>query len=311
MNSQTVRRPENKRPSRSQKPKKYYKQTARFEGKRDGKPLIFGWGTHLSHNEKVQIQRRATWITAISVIVLIVAVIIGFWVNINIIIPSQPITSVNGHPVPQSLYRKMVAFKTQLAQSSINGPNGEIAQRDSMKKQLADLQQQLQTLSKQFDTVKKQIAALKPGPSPERTKLTKQQTDIQTSGTNLATKYTTISQQYTNLTKTVIPQDQTNINQSQVGNDSVTWLQNDELIREWLASQNSQVQARVNPTAGALSQAMAAFKANIPKTSSYSAFLSKDRVSDDDMQAMMAVTLRRDNMQAYLASQVVSPTYQV
>ncbi len=238
MNSQTVRRPENKRPSRSQKPKKYYKQTARFEGKRDGKPLIFGWGAHLSHNEKVQIQRRATWITAISVVVLIVAVIIGFWVNINIIIPSQPITSVNGHPVPQSLYRKMVAFKTQLAQSSINGPNGEIAQRDSMKKQLADLQQQLQT-------------------------------------------------------------------------DSVTWLQNDELIREWLASQNSQVQARVNPTAGALSQAMAAFKANIPKTSSYSAFLSKDRVSDDDMQAMMAVTLRRDNMQAYLASQVVSPTYQV
>jgi len=311
MNSQTVRRPENKRPSRSQKPKKYYKQTARFEGKRDGKPLIFGWGTHLSHNQKVQIQRRATWITAISVIVLIVAVIIGFWVNINIIIPSQPITSVNGHPVPQSLYRKMVAFKTQLAQSSINGPNGEIAQRDSMKKQLADLQQQLQTLSKQFDAVKKQIAALKPGPSPERTKLTKQQTDIQTSGTNLATKYTNLNQQYTNLTKTVIPQDQTNINQSQVGNDSVTWLQNDELIREWLASQNSQVQARVNPSAGALSQAMAAFKANIPKTSSYSAFLSKDSVSDDDMQAMMAVTLRRDNMQAYLASQVVSPTYQV
>jgi len=67
----------------------------------------------------------------------------------------------------------------------------------------------------------------------------------------------------------------------------------------------------VNPSAQAISQAMAAFKANIPKTSSYSAFLSKDRVSDDDMQAMMAITLRRDNMQAYLASQVVSPTYQV
>lgn len=311
MNSQTVRRPENKRPSRPPKPKKYYKQSARFEGKRDGKPLIFGWGTHLSHNQKVQIQRRATWITAISVLVLIAAVIVGFWVNINIITPSLPITSVNGHPIPQSLYRKMVAFKTQLAQSSINGPNGEIAQRDSMKKQLSDLQQQLQTLSKQYDAVKKQIAALKPGSSPVRTKLTKQLNDIQTSGLKLETNYTNLNQQYTNLTKTTIPQDQTNINQSQIGNDSVAWLQNDELIREWLASQNSHVQASVNPSTQALSKAMAAFKANIPKTSSYSAFLSKDSVSDDDMQAMMAVKLRRDNMQSYLASQVVSPTYQV
>ena len=40
-------------------------------------------------------------------------------------------------------------------------------------------------------------------------------------------------------------------------------------------------------------------------------FLSKDSVSDSDMQAMMTVKLRRDSMQTYLASQVVSPTYQV
>src|SRR5436305_12017336 len=119
MNSQTVRRPENKRPSRSQKPKKYYKQTARFEGKRDGKPLIFGWGTHLSHNEKVQIQQRATWTTAISVILLIIVVLVGFWINLNIIIPGLPITSVNGHQIPQSLYRKMVAFNAELAQNAL------------------------------------------------------------------------------------------------------------------------------------------------------------------------------------------------
>src|SRR5205814_9476850 len=64
-------------------------------------------------------------------------------------------------------------------------------------------------------------------------------------------------------------------------------------------------------SAVALSHAMPAFKATIPETSSYSAFLSKDSVSDDNMQARMAVKLRRDNRQAYLASQVVSPTYQV
>ena len=311
MSSQTVRRPENKRPARSQKPKKYNKQTARFEGKRDGKPLIFGWGQHLSHSQKVQIQRRATWIAAISVIVLIIAVIVGFWVNINVITPGLPITSVNGHPIPQSLYRKMVAFKTQLAQNNVNGPNGEIAQSNSMKKQLSDLQTAGQNTSKQIDTLNKQIAALKPGPSPERTNLEKQLKDAQTAEYNDQVKYASLNQQYSNLTKTTIPQDQANINQSQIGNESVTWLQNDELFRQWLATQNSHVQSQVNPSTRVVSQAMAAFKANIPKTSSYSAFLSKDGVSDSDMQAMMTVKLRRDNMQTYLASQVVSPTYQV
>ena len=311
MTSQTVRRPENKRPARSQKPKKYHKQTARFEGKRDGKPLIFGWGKHLSHNQKVQIQRRATWTAAIGVIVLIVAVIVGFWVNMNVITPSLPITSVNGQPIPQALYRKMVAFKTQLAQNSINGPNGEIAQGDSLKKQISALQAAGQNTAKQIDALNKQIAALKPGPSPERTNLEKQLKDAQTTEYNEQVKYAALSQQYSNLTKTTIPQDQANINQSQVGNESVTWLQNDELFRQWLATQSSHVQSQVNPSTQAVSQAMTAFKANIPKTSSYSAFLSRDGVSDSDMQAMMTVKLRRDGMQTYLASQVVSPTYQV
>src|SRR5437762_7172789 len=104
MGSQTARRPQNQRPTRpTNKPKQYHKQTARFEGKRDGKPLIFGWGKHLSHNQKVQIQRRATWTAAIGVVVLIVVVIVGFWVNMNVITPSLPITSVNGQPIPQAL----------------------------------------------------------------------------------------------------------------------------------------------------------------------------------------------------------------
>ena len=311
MTSQTVRRQENKRPARSQKPKQYHKQTARFEGKRDGKPLIFGWGKHLSHNQKVQIQRRATWTAAIGVVVLIVVVIVGFWVNMNVITPSLPITSVNGQPIPQALYRKMVAFKTQLAQNSVNGPNGEIAQRDSLKKQISALQAAGQNTAKQIDTLNKQIAALKPGPSSERTNLEKQLKDAQTTGYNEQATYATLSQQYSNLTKTTIPQDQANINQSQVGNESVTWLQNDELFRQWLTTQSSHVQSHVNPSTQAVSQAMTAIKANIPKTSSYSAFLSRDGVSDSDMQAMMTVKLRRDGMQTYLASQVVSPTYQV
>ena len=127
---------------------------------------------------------------------LIVAVIVGFWVNMNVITPSLPITSVNGQPIPQALYRKMVAFKTQLAQNSVNGPNGEIAQGDSLKKQISALQAAGQNTAKQIDALNKQIAALKPGPSPERTNLEKQLKDAQTTEYNEQVKYATLSQQY-------------------------------------------------------------------------------------------------------------------
>ena len=61
---QPVKRPVKQRTTRSTKLKRYNKQTAHVEARRDGKPLIFGWGKHLSHAEKVKIQRRATWAIA-------------------------------------------------------------------------------------------------------------------------------------------------------------------------------------------------------------------------------------------------------
>src|SRR5689334_22007474 len=102
MNSQTARRPANQRPNRTAKTKKYVKQTAHVEARRDGKPLIFGWGGHLSHNEKTRIQRRAIWAITVLVSLLIIGVLVGYWVNINVIVPNLPITSVNGQPIPQS-----------------------------------------------------------------------------------------------------------------------------------------------------------------------------------------------------------------
>src|SRR5579864_5525145 len=105
MKSQTerpVRRPGNQRSAGSNNSKRYHKQTAHVEARRDGKPLIFGWGKHLSHTEKVRIQRRATWGLAVFIVLLLTSVIVGAWINLNIIIPGQTITSVNGHAIPQS-----------------------------------------------------------------------------------------------------------------------------------------------------------------------------------------------------------------
>jgi len=136
MKSQTARpaqRNKNQRPARSIKQKKYVKQTAQVEARRDGKPLIFGWGGHLSRHEKVKIQRRATWITAGAFILLIVAVVAGFWININVITPGLLITTVNGHGITQAQYRKMVVFKTELENNKINGPHGLITQRKNLE----------------------------------------------------------------------------------------------------------------------------------------------------------------------------------
>ncbi len=264
MNSQTARRPDNKRTPRSNKARRYTRQTARFEGKRDGKPIIWGWGGHLSHNQKIQFQRRITWAAAISIGLLIVVVLVGFWININVITPGLPITSVNGQQIPQSLYRKMVAFKAQSAQNQLNGPNGLTAQRDSLRKQVATEQQSITTTQKQIDSLNKQIKALPAGASAQRTALNKQLATANTQLTTEETKYATLNQQYANLNQNLLPQAQSNFNQSQVGNDSVNWLQDDELIREWLVTQPSSVQAAINPTASAIARAIKDFQANMP-----------------------------------------------
>src|SRR5205823_2605311 len=152
------------------------------------------------YSQKVQFQRRATWITAISLLVLIVVVFVAFWININIITPGLPITSVNGHPIPQSLFRKMVAFQAEVAQNKLNGPHGLSAQRDSLRKQIAQQQQTIDNTNKQITSLNNQIKALPAGPSAQRTSLEKQLTDAKTQLTSQQAKLATLNQQYSTLT---------------------------------------------------------------------------------------------------------------
>jgi hypothetical protein len=91
----------------------------------------------------------------------------------------------------------------------------------------------------------------------------------------------------------------------------VSWLQNDELIREWLTTQSPAIQNQVNPTTSEVNKALNDLKASLPATTSYSSFLSQMGISNDDVTSMLTVKVRRDNMQNYLASKIVSPAYQV
>ncbi|MBE3559462.1 MAG: peptidylprolyl isomerase [Ktedonobacteraceae bacterium] len=108
-----------------------------------------------------------------------------------------------------------------------------------------------------------------------------------------------------------IPLEQQKFTQSQQGSESVQWLQDDLLIRNWLTTQNNTVRTKIEPSASAVEAALRDFKANLPKSTSYEKFLSNDHVTDADIHAMMALIVRRTNMQAYLSDQVHSPAYQV
>ncbi len=310
MKSQTER-PVNQRSTRSNKSKKYNKQTAHIEARRDGTPLIFGWGKHLSHAEKMKIQRRATWTIAGLFGLLIVGTVVGFWITINIIVPGQPITSVNGHQIPQSQYRKMVAVNTQLELNKLYGSNGLVAQGKDLEKQDAAQLKTINDLTKQVDDLNKQIKALPAGPSQQRTDLENQLKATQKQLSDAQAKHQNLTQQISALNQNTIPLVKQSFTQSQVANDSVTWLQDDELIREWFTTQSTAIQNQVNPTTADVNKALNDLKATLPTSTSYNNFLSQMNISNDDAIAMLTVKARRDKMQNYLASQVVSPAYQV
>ncbi len=305
MKSQTerpVKRSENQRSTRSNKPKRYNRQTAHVEARRDGKPLIFGWGKQLSHAEKVKIQRRATWTIAGLFGFLIVGTILAFWISINIIIPGQPITSVNGHQIPQSQYRKMVALKTQLELNKLYGKNGLTAQSTNLTKQDAAQLKAINDLTKQVDNLNKQIKALPAGSSQQRTDLENQLQTTKKQLSDAQATHQSLTQQISNLNQNTIPLEKQSFTQSQVANDSVTWLQNDELIREWITTQSPAVQNQINPKDADVNNALNNLKATLPASTSYSNFLSQMNISNDDVINMLTVKVRRDKMQNYLAS---------
>ena len=312
MSSQTARRPENKRtPARSAKPKRYVRQTAHVEARRDGTPLIFGWGSHLSRREKNQLQRRAVWGAIVLITLVLIAVIIGAWVNVNVITPGLAITSVNGHNISQSDYRKMLAVKAQIENNTINGTHGLFVQRDNLKTQVDAQQKTIDSTTANINSLNKKIKALPAGNSTQRTDLNTQLTAAKKTLSDAQTKHDTLNQQYLTILNTTIPNEQQLYTQPQQENDSVQWLQNDELIREWLVTQSSALQAQINPSATAVNNAVKSFISNLPHGTSYSSFLTTNSLSDSDVHAMFTVIQRRSNAQTYQQSLVTSPTYQV
>lgn len=140
----------------------YRRQTARVEERRDGKPLLFGWGKRLSRRQKNRIQTRAFWVFTIAAILAVVGVLGYSFYYINYAIPAQPIVTVDGQPIPQSLFRKFNFYETQYLsnqmaalQQQLTAAQQEAKSSDPKKaaegnQKVTDLTTQQQTLTAQF-----------------------------------------------------------------------------------------------------------------------------------------------------------------
>ncbi len=314
MNTQTERpsrKPGSQRGSAAKNSKRYNKQTAHVGARRDGKPLIFGWGTHLSHTEKVRIQRRATWAAAGLVVLLLVVVVVATWINLNIIVPGLAITTVNGHTITQGEYRQMVAVNTQLELNKLYGPHGLTNQLTSLETQQAQVSATITQNNTQITNLNSQIKKLPSGPGAQRTSLTKQLADAQTTLANNQKKNQDLQNQITNLNNNTIPAEKQSFTQSQFGNESATWLQDDELLREWLATQSAAVQAKINPDGAQIDRSFNSLKANMPTNNGYNTFLGQMGISDNQIRSMLTILDRRYNAQIYFSDQLTSPSYQL
>jgi parvulin-like peptidyl-prolyl isomerase len=109
------------------------RQTARVEGLRDGKPLIFSWGRHLTRAQKTRYQR----VGLVSFVGLVVLAVVGTLVygilNETVFIPNSTVVSVNGVNISQDTYRKNLAVE---AQTLWNTLQDEIAQDNALQSQI-------------------------------------------------------------------------------------------------------------------------------------------------------------------------------
>lgn len=85
---------------RKQAPKHHYRRTSAIIDERpDGKPLLFGYGRHLSKREKDRVLNRIAYGALAAVITISLAVIVTVLVYNSFIYPNQAVAWVNGQGI--------------------------------------------------------------------------------------------------------------------------------------------------------------------------------------------------------------------
>lgn len=261
---QSPKRPSSQRPTQQRRRRKnqqtavtFRKQTARIEGRRDGTPLIFGWGGHLTRAQKSRIQHQAAYIFFGVVTVSVIGVFLFGLLQQLVLLPNATIVKVNDVSISQDTYRKQLAYEAQ------------------------DLWNQLQANIAKHDALTEQI----------------QKGDI------------SVADQLSIVTSEV-QVEEGNYAQATITQNTIGTLTEDQLIQQGAArleQQDPKAKAKLALTSAAIDKQWQAFKAAFPGNEKYSDFLSKNSMSDSDVKAAIALHMRRDLMQAYLASRLTSP----
>ncbi|MFI5272324.1 MAG: peptidylprolyl isomerase [Ktedonobacterales bacterium] len=97
------------------------RQTARYQSLRDGKPLIFGWGGHLTKVQKHRIQQRSAYGFLGGVLAIIVIIFAFGVLQQKVLIPNETIASVNSTKISQDTYRKYLAYTSQTLWNKVQG----------------------------------------------------------------------------------------------------------------------------------------------------------------------------------------------
>ncbi len=259
MSNSTLQKPTAKRRARTNAAttSTVKRQTARVEGLRDGKPLIFGWGRHLTRKQKNTIRERGAWTFAGVVAVAIVAVFVFGIIQQNLIIPNQQIVRVGSVSITQDVYRKQLAYEAQSLWNSIQNNYSKLTQLSS-KAASGDA------------TASTEAQAL----------------------------------------QATIQSDEGNYNESSITTVTMDKLIEDQLIQQSIRTDFAKDAAKLTPTKAAIDAKLKAFKAAFPANEKYSDFLAKNNISEADVRNALAVQVRRDLLQQYLADHLVSPAKQ-
>ncbi len=182
----------------------------------------------------------------------------------NYIVPAQPIVTVNGQAIPQSLYRKLNYYISQ-----------------NLANQIASVQSQLS-------------AAQQKANSNDPTTKAEGTQEV----TNLNNQLTALQAQWSIPTVSAVSSED---------------LVDDVLIQSQIPVLEAQgvPAAELEATPQKIDAKLASFKKSFPVTVSYSQFLSSAKMSEDDFRQVLAIIVRRDNMQQYQQSLIGPTGYQV
>jgi hypothetical protein len=86
-------------PPRRHHQQPYRRTSAVIDDRPDGKPIIFGYGRHLSKKEKDRVKQRIAYLSLGLVVVVSVAIIAFAAIYNAFIYPNQTVASVNGHGI--------------------------------------------------------------------------------------------------------------------------------------------------------------------------------------------------------------------